>query len=400
MTRVSSNDEFTDYLTLVDIHQASNGQSQKISYFQRLRFWLRNHVLILVMVVLPTALATLYYGFIASDLYVSETRFVVRSPNRNAAGLLSGFLQSTGFVRAQDDSYVVMEFIESRAAVSDLAAHSGLREILSRPEADFLVRFPAPWGNPTEEALYKHYLDFVTIETDSGGGVTTLRVRASRPEDAQKLAQALLERAEMLINRLNDRARQDAVRFATLEVTDSEQRLGELQKSLTEFRNKVAMVDPGKQSAAMFEMIAKLSDDVAQNKAQLASLTEQAPQSPQIQSLRSTIDAKEQQIINERAMIVGGDASMAPLIAQYEQLLLQRELGMRMLESSATSLENAKIEAQRQQLYLERIVNPNRPDYALYPKRVRSILMVLALCFAAFWIARFFRNQIYDHSEI
>ena len=400
MTRVSSNDEFTDYLTLVDIHQASNGQSQKISYFQRLRFWLRNHVLILVMVVLPTALATLYYGFIASDLYVSETRFVVRSPNRNAAGLLSGFLQSTGFVRAQDDSYVVMEFIESRAAVSDLAAYSGLREILSRPEADFLVRFPAPWGNPTEEALYKHYLDFVTIETNSGGGVTTLRVRASRPEDAQKLAQALLERAEMLINRLNDRARQDAVRFATLEVTDSEQRLGDLQKSLTEFRNKVAMVDPGKQSAAMFEMIAKLSDDVAQNKAQLASLTEQAPQSPQIQSLRSTIDAKEQQIINERAMIVGGDASMAPLIAQYEQLLLQRELGMRMLESSATSLENAKIEAQRQQLYLERIVNPNRPDYALYPKRVRSILMVLALCFAAFWIARFFRNQIYDHSEI
>lgn len=400
MTRVSSNDEFTDYLTLVDIHQASNGQSQKISHFQRLRFWLRNHVLVLVMVVLPTALATLYYGFIASDLYVSETRFVVRSPNRNAAGLLSGFLQSTGFVRAQDDSYVVMEFIESRAAVSDLAAHSGLREILSRPEADFLVRFPAPWGNPTEEALYKHYLDFVTIETDSGGGVTTLRVRASRPEDAQKLAQALLERAEMLINRLNDRARQDAVRFATLEVTDSEQRLSDLQKSLTDFRNKVAMVDPGRQSTAMFEMIAKLSDDVAQNKAQLASLTEQAPQSPQIQSLRSAIDAKEQQIINERAMIVGGDASMAPLIAQYEQLLLQRELGMRMLESSATSLENAKIEAQRQQLYLERIVNPNRPDYALYPKRVRSILMVLALCFAAFWIARFFRNQIYDHSEI
>ncbi|MBP0645213.1 hypothetical protein J8J17_25825, partial [Mycobacterium tuberculosis] len=60
----------------------------------------------------------------------------------------------------------------------------------------------------------------------------------------------------------------------------------------------------------------------------------------------------ETQISMERARVVGGDASMAPLIAQYEQLLLQRELGMRMLESSSTSLENAKIEAQRQQLYL------------------------------------------------
>jgi capsular polysaccharide transport system permease protein len=399
MTRVSTNDEFTDYQTLVDIHAAA-ALPQKKSTLDRALFWMRNRMLILLMVALPTGLATLYYGFIASDQYVSETRFVVRSPNRNAAGLLSGFLQSTGFVRAQDDSYVVMEFIESRAAASELAEHSGLREILSRPEADFLTRFPSPWGNATGEALYQHYLDYINIETDSGGGVTTLRVRASRPEDAQKLAQALLERAEMLINRLNDRARQDAVRFAQEEVADSEIRLRDLQKSLTDFRNRVSMVDPAKQSTAMFEMIAKLSDDVAQSKAQLQSLSEQAPQSPQIQSMRSSIDAKEQQIIMERARIVGDDASMAPLIAQYEQLLLQRELGMRMLESSATSLENAKLEAQRQQLYLERIVNPNRPDYALYPKRIKSILMVFALCFAAFWIARFFRNQIYDHSEI
>ncbi|EJN06070.1 capsule polysaccharide transporter [Phyllobacterium sp. YR531] len=398
MTRVSTNDEFTDYLTLVDIH-AGTMLPEKKSAIRRALSWARNHILVLLMVALPTGVATIYYGAIASDQYVSETRFVVRSPNRNAAGLLSGFLQSTGFVRAQDDSYVVMEFIESRSAASDMAEHSGLREILSRPEADFLARFPSPWGEPTGEALYQHYLDFVTIETDSGGGVTTLRVRAFRPEDAQALAQALLDRAESLINRLNDRARQDAVRFARVEMADSEKRLSDLQKSLTAFRNKVAMVDPSKQSTAMFEMIAKLSDDVAQSKAQLASLIEQTPQSPQIQSMRSSIDAKEQQIIQERARIVGDDASMAPLIAEYEQLLLQRELGMRMLESSATSLENAKLEAQRQQLYLERIVNPNRPDYAMYPKRIKSILLVLALCFAAFWIARFFRNQIYDHSE-
>lgn len=398
MTRVSTNDEFTDYLTLVDIH-AGDVPPETKSVTDWALSWIRNHILVLIMVALPTSLATIYYIAIASDQYVSETRFVVRSPNRNAAGLLSGFLQSTGFVRAQDDSYVVMEFIESRAASGDLAEHSNLREVLSRPEADFLARFPSLWSKPTEEALFEHYLDFVTIETDSGGGVTTLRVRAFRPEDAQMLAQALLDRAEMLINRLNDRARQDAVRFARIEVTDSEKRLGDLQKSLTDFRNKVAMIDPSKQSTAMFEMIAKLSDDVAQSKAQLASLMQQTPQSPQIQAMRSSIDAKEQQIIEERARIVGDDASMAPLIAEYEQLLLQRELGMRMLESSATSLENAKLEAQRQQLYLERIVSPNRPDYAMYPKRIKSILMVLALCFAAFWIVRFFRNQIYDHSE-
>ncbi|QND50589.1 capsule biosynthesis protein (plasmid) [Phyllobacterium sp. 628] len=399
MTRLSPNDEFLDYMTLVDIGQCGVSPAQKGEQLRRIKAWLRRHALLIVLVIIPTTLATIYYGFIASPQYASETRFVVRSPNRNAAGMLSGFLQSTGFVRAQDDSYVVMEYMESRAAVSTLESASDLREILSRPETDFLTRFPRPWSDGTEEALYKHYLKFMTIDTDSSGGVTTLEMRASRAEDAQKLTEALLVGAETLINRLNERARQDAIRFAKLEVTDSEKRMAEVQKSLTDFRNKVAMIDPGKQSAAMLDMLAKLSDEVSKSKAQYAALIQQAPQSPQIQSLRSSIDAMETQISNERSRIVGGDASMAPLISQYEQLLLQRELGMRMLESSATSLENAKIEAQRQQLYLERIVNPNRPDYALYPKRLYSIFLAFAICFASFWIIRFLLNQIYEHAE-
>ncbi|MBA8901833.1 Wzz/FepE/Etk N-terminal domain-containing protein [Phyllobacterium sp. P30BS-XVII] len=399
MTRLSPNEEFLDYMTLVDLGQSEVGDAHKGKRLDRLIALLRRHVLLILMVVLPTTLATIYYGVIASPQYASETRFVVRSPNRNAAGMLSGFLQSTGFVRAQDDSYVVMEYIESRAAVATLEEKSELRDLLARPEADFLTRFPRPWSDTTEEALYRHYRRIMTIDTDSSGGVTTLEVRASRPEDAQKLTEALLVGAETLINQLNERARQDAIRYAKLEVTDSESRMADVQKSLTGFRNKVAMIDPSKQSAVMLDMIAKLSDDVAKSKAQYTALVQQAPQSPQVQSLRSSIDAMETQISTERARIVGGDASMAPLIAQYEQLLLQRELGMRMLESSATSLENAKIEAQRQQLYLERIVNPNRPDYALYPKRLYSILLIFALCFSAFWIVRFLINQIYDHAE-
>ncbi|MCG3017810.1 capsule biosynthesis protein, partial [Escherichia coli] len=79
------------------------------------------------------------------------------------------------------------------------------------------------------------------------------------PEDAQKLTEVLLDGAEALINQLNERARQDAIRYAKLEVADSENRMAEVQKSLTEFRNKVAMIDPGKQSAVMLDMIAKLS---------------------------------------------------------------------------------------------------------------------------------------------
>lgn len=60
------------------------------------------NVLALVTVVLPTALATAYFGFIASDVYISESRFVVRSPDKQTASGLGVLLKSAGFSNSGD----------------------------------------------------------------------------------------------------------------------------------------------------------------------------------------------------------------------------------------------------------------------------------------------------------
>ncbi|TIX87004.1 capsule biosynthesis protein [Rhizobium sp. P44RR-XXIV] len=398
MSRIENNREFADFVTLVTARSSSVVIGRPLPWPQSIAKWMRSQLLLIVMVIIPGLLGGIYYGFICADQYISETQFVVRSPNRNSAGLLSGFLQSTGFVRAQDDSYIVTQFIKSRAAVDALVEKDGLKEKLSRPEADFLSRYPLSWSEGNGEGLFKHYLDIINIRTDTGSGVTTLSVRAFRAEDAQRLASALVQHAEELINRLNDRARADAIRYAQVEVSDSQVRLSNMQKTLTDFRNRESLVDPTKQSTAALDMIARLSDDLAASKTRLAALDEQAPQSPQGEALRARVTAMERQISEERAHIVGNDGSMAPRIAQYEQLLLEREMAAKMLTSATVSLENAKIDAQRQQLYLERIADPNLPDHALYPKRIVAFSMLLAICFACFWITRFFINQVYEHA--
>lgn len=398
MSRIENNREFADFVTLVTARSSSVVIGQPLPWSRSIARWLRSQLLLLLMVIIPGVLGGIYYGFICSDQYISETQFVVRSPNRNAAGLLSGFLQSTGFVRAQDDSYIVTEFIKSRAAVDALVEKDGLKDILSRPEADFLNRYPSAWSKSNSEEMFQHYLNIINVRTDTGSGVTTLNVRAFRAEDSYRLANALVQHAEELVNRLNDRARGDAIRYAQAEVGDSQVRLSNMQKRLTDFRNREALVDPTKQSSAALDMIARLSDDLVDSKTRLAALDEQAPQSPQGEALRARVAAMEHQISDERARIVGSDGSMAPLIAQYEQLLLEREMAAKMLTSATVSLENAKIDAQRQQLYLERIADPNLPDHALYPKRIPSFLMLLAVCFASFWIVRFFVNQVYEHA--
>jgi capsular polysaccharide transport system permease protein len=357
------------------------------------------YLLFALIVICPTLFTTVYYLFFAADQYASETRFIVRSPNHSAAGLLSGFLQSTGFVRSHDDSYAVADFIKSRAAVSQLEQKDQLREMFARPEADFLTRYPRFWEGDSREGLYRHYLHFVNINIDTSSDITTLEVRAFRPDDAHAFAVALLEDAEALINRLNDRARLDAIHYAEKEVSDATARLADIERRITEFRNREAMVDPQKQSTTEFDLVGKLKGQAAAETTQLREVEKQAPDSPQITALQSRIAATELEIDHERARIVGSDGSMAPRIAQYEQLLLERDLAARMFEAASTSLENANIEAQRKQLYLERIVEPSTPDHALYPKSLYSILLVFAVSFAVYGCLHFLMLHVWEAEQ-
>jgi capsular polysaccharide transport system permease protein len=358
-----------------------------------------NPVLFVVVVVLPMLLATLYFVFIAADQYVSETRFLVRSPQRASSGLISGFLQSTGFVRAQDDSYAVTDFIKSRDAVTRLVEGHGLREVLSRSQADILTRFPSFWSGATDEALYRHYLRFIKVQTDSASGISTLEVHAFRADDARALALALLEESEALVNRLNDRAQKDAIRAARAEVDAAEDRFSDVQRQIAAFRNRVAMVDPDKQATAILDMISKLSLDAVEKRARIYEVERQAPASPQIPALRTSISAIEDQIAQERARVVGANASIASSLSQYEGLLLQRELTSRRVNSASASLETARLDAQRQQLYIERIVEPNTPDHATYPRATYSIILTLAIAMSIYFIARTISRHVHEHAE-
>jgi capsular polysaccharide transport system permease protein len=62
-----------------------------------MKLLLRRHWLFVVMVLAPMLGAILYYGLIASDVYVSESRFLVRnSQHQSSSGLVGDLLQSTG----------------------------------------------------------------------------------------------------------------------------------------------------------------------------------------------------------------------------------------------------------------------------------------------------------------
>jgi capsular polysaccharide transport system permease protein len=64
-----------------------------------------------------------------------------------------------------------------------------------------------------------------------------------------------------------------------------------------------------------------------------------------------------------------------------------------------TLLETARNEAQRQQLYLDRVVQPNLPDYPIEPRRIRYVLVVLVLGLLIWAITSLLTAAVREHLE-
>jgi capsular polysaccharide transport system permease protein len=347
---------------------------------------------------LPTLIAGVYFYGIAANLYMSKAEFIIRSPKSVQVNPVSAFLQSAGLSRSGDDSAAVADFIMSRDAVRKLERHDDLRAIFNRPEGDFVTRFPGILGRTDFEALYRHYTHFVSVETDAETGVTTLRVKAYRAKDAQKLAEALLEYSEQLINQLNARARRDALDIAQREVERVEHHIAEIQDKLTAYRVKQKMIDPKTASAGVLMLIQQMTTAEANARAQLSELLRTSPNSPQLPLIRTRIDSLENLIARERARLSGQTHSVVSTMTEYEHLMLQRELAEKELASAFTSLEAARVEAQRQQVYLERIAQPNLPDYPLYPERTLDFAMVVASCLLVYALAWLLVASVREHA--
>lgn len=335
----------------------------------------------LLLVVLPTFVAAGYmYGY-AADQYVSEARFVVRGPAQPAQGALASILQSTGVSRAQDDTFAVQDYIMSRDALQELVSKEDLKAVFGRPEADWLFRFPNPLRNDTFEFLHKYYLRHVDVQMDSTTGVSELTVKTFRAADSKRIATALLAAGERLINRMNDRERENALRDARKEVLIAETRVKDVSGRLADFRNRESLLDPNKQSVTMLQVITNLQAKLSSVKLEMSQLQSSSPNSPLIASARQRASALQAQIDDAKSKITGTDSSMVPKIREFDMLTLDRDFADRQLLSATTSLETARINADRQQLYLEAIVSPNEPDYAEYPKRAAGTAIVFAsLC--------------------
>jgi capsular polysaccharide transport system permease protein len=374
---------------------------KSVGYASRLSSSVKRHSLCLLTVIIPTLLSVIYFGFIASDVYVSESTFVVRSPQRQSEmGGLGTLLQGTGltgFSEASDDTYTVEGFIRSRDALMDLDQQLGLRSAWSNQQLDFLHRFGmfGLWNN--FEYLYLYYLNRVDVKIDSHSNMIDLSVNAFSADQAYQINELLLQGAERLVNKLNDRARHDLIGYAQEQVNEAKKGVTDTSLVLADYRNKEGIVEPEAQSTLNFELISNLQTDLIATKTELAKLRAFAPDSPSPPTLEFEAKTLQAAIDAETAKVAGSANSLSSKDARYEELAVERQFAVQQLSMDLASLQTAQDDAQRQQLYLEIIAKPRRPDVAVEPMRIQGVLVTLLVSLIVWGIASMLIAGIREH---
>jgi capsular polysaccharide transport system permease protein len=353
-----------------------------------------------LVVAVPTLLFSFYYAFWASDVYISEAQFVVRSPDRPSSSPLGSLLQGTAIGRSQDETHTVREYVLSRDALAVLNERINLKAAYASRDVDLFSRFAGLDFDDSFEALHRYYQKKVQVDTDSTSAIVTLKVSAFKAHDAVEANRILLAQSEDLVNRLNQRSRQDLIRFAANEVGLAEKHAKDSALALSSYRTAQNVLDPEKQAAVQMQQVAKLQDELIATTTQLSNLQKFTPENPQIAALKNRSSTLQAEMAKETLRATGGGgASLTNKAAGFQRLALESEFANRQLASALASLESARNEAQRKQVYLERIAQPSLPDVAQEPRRLRSVAATIMLGLVAWGILGMLLAGIREHRD-
>ncbi len=362
--------------------------------------WLKKRRWFLLFVVAPTLLAAVYYGFIASDIYISESRFVIKSADQKRAQMstLANLVQTTGLSGGQEQANEILTYVRSRDALKALEKDVDVRSRFASPQADFFSRFPGPFADRSFESLFKFYGDQVDARLDGEAGTAMIRVKAFTPQDAYQINHDLLDLSEALVNRLNARAQTKAIAEAGRQVELAAIRAKAARVELSQYRNTQALIDPGKQAVGVLDIANTMITQRAALQAQLDMMQRVAPGNPSIPALRSRVSAISTQIASQDSRVVGTGSGIASKMGGYENLLVEQEFATQSLNAANAALVQARSEAQRQQFYLERVVDPNVPDMPLLPKRLLNTIVVAACALCLYFVAWMFMIGVLEHA--
>lgn len=357
-------------------------------------------------VLLPTLLAILYYGFIATPLYTSTSKFTVTVEGGASAGsLLDGgnvgsmFASSGGALAIMQESQVIKSFLSSQDIVETLQKDIDLYKIFDAKHADFLSRPPE---NPTTEKFTDYYRKMVTIRLDELSGVMTLEVDAFSAKDAKIISEAILKITEDFVNKRSDRMQEDSVHFAEDFLKESEQEVIKANVNITKFRNQNKNFDPMMTATGVLGITSQLEAELAKTQTEITTLSNFLKEdNSRIQALEAKARSIRLQIERQSGRLASQNGSkLATITQEYEALKLLAEFAVKRYGMALTGFEKARVIALKQKKYLVRVVGPTFAEQSLKPNTLYEILGTFFIALVTYVIGGLIISALRDHIRI
>jgi len=343
----------------------------------------------------PTLGSLLYFGLLASDQYESETRFTVRSATPALGEDQIGKITGTPVAKIVQDTQIVVSFITSHEILRMLENDLNFYNLYGLPTIDRLARLPE---DPSSEEMLDYWKKMVTISVSPSSGIVTVRAKAFAPVDTQLIVRSIIEKAEIVVNQVNDRIWQDVIATAQENLNHATKQLQQARAILANARNENGILSIDSSSQLITGLIGTIEAEWLKLQQRYdTSLSSVSSEAPQMRVLRREIESKRLQIAELSARIASHDSTSRNL-AQISKDLSQFELALSLAESqfssSVKTFEQVQFVSKQQLLYLDTFLAPRIPDEALYPRRGLWITLSIAFGLIAWGISMGLLNLV------
>ena len=372
--QVSANFMLNDAERLAEVHAIQRDLIRR----RRVRLFLLA-LRLLFFVALPTFLVGQYYYTEATDMYETESQFVIQKSEAAGASALGGIFSGTGFANSAD-SITVQGYLTSREAMKRLDDELGYRAHFQQDFIDKLQRLPQ---DASLEDAFKLYEENVKVGYDLSEGVIHLEVIAATPEDSQAFSSALIRFAEERVDELSQRLREDQMKGAQAAYDTAEAEMFDAQAEVLRLQQSRGVLNAESEIAAQMSIINSLELQIEDKLLDLAEILDN-PNPNEIRSeiLQREINRRVERVATLREKLTettAGNVSLATISGELqiaETNMLTRQL---MLQQSLQLLETARVDANRQVRYLSIGVTPVAPDVPSYPRKMESTVLAFII---------------------
>ncbi len=338
---------------------------------------------LIVSLTFGITLLTLIISLIMTPIYRAEGSVIPVSGSKPSLGALSGLAELAGVpIPTSSDEKKILALLESRTIKERVIRDLNLIKVFSE-------ELPKD-RNPLLASVEK--LDKMTdISSDRKTGVIKIAVEYKDPKLARDIALAYIKELEKLLEeKALTLAKMNRI-FLERQLKRQREKLKRLSERLAQFQKRTRLVIPEEQIKGGMELYANLIAKKTELEVKLSTLeTVLSPDNPQILALKKQLKAVKEQLKKLESKVgtspIPSLKEAPEVMVKYLDLYREFKTAQAIYETLVKLYEQAKLEENKDTLYVEVIDYPVVPDKKVKPKRA---LMVAVAFFSSLFLSLF-----------